>query len=135
MANAILNFHFDYLNPSLIWIISWIIVDQFIQARICLALVYTCPSKNEHFSLKHDEKATYIILHQEVNVFMSCRFRCNFCFFAIVIDWSLLNRGERIIRYSNIIWIIFVYQNIRIRSIFSNRIIFVFVFRWFFQTD
>ena len=39
-------------------------------------------------------------------------------------------RGERIIRYSNIIRIIFKYQNIRIRirSIFSNRIIFVFVF-------
>ena len=39
-------------------------------------------------------------------------------------------RGERIIQYSNIIRIIFEYQNIRIRirSIFSNRIIFVFVF-------
>ena len=46
-------------------------------------------------------------------------------------------RGEQIIWYSNIIWIIFEYQNIRIRirSIFSNRIIFVFVFGWFFQTE
>ena len=44
---------------------------------------------------------------------------------------AMYNRGERIIRYSNIIQIIFEYQNIRIhiRSIFSNRIIFVFVFR------
>ena len=43
---------------------------------------------------------------------------------------SIRIRGERIIRYSNIIRIIFEYQNIRIRirSIFSNRIIFVFVF-------
>ena len=51
--------------------------------------------------------------------------------------YSKPNRGERIIRYSNIIRIIFEYQNIRIciRSIFSNRIIFVFVFGWFFQTE
>ena len=41
-----------------------------------------------------------------------------------------MSRGERIIRYSNIIRIIFEYQNIRIRirSIFSNQIIFLFVF-------
>ena len=56
------------------------------------------------------------------------------------------HRGERIIRYSNDIRIskysysysvdIFKPNNIRIRIrvIFSNRIIFVFVFRWFFQT-
>ena len=51
--------------------------------------------------------------------------------------WSQPIRGERIIRYSNIIRIIFEYQiiRIRIRSLFSNRIIFVFVFGWIFQTE
>ena len=46
-------------------------------------------------------------------------------------------RGERIIRYSNIIRIIFEYQNIRIRirSIFSNRIIFVLVFVQLFSSN
>ena len=61
------------------------------------------------------------------------------------------DRGKRIIRYSNIIriveaeyWYSYLYSGdffkpntirIRIRSIFSNRIIFVFVFGRFLQTE
>ena len=100
---------------------------------------------------------TYFEPHKLCLVFIFCTFY-RFSCFPIALDASIgecdqnsfynfhwpkyvlspfIIRGEQIIRYSNIIRIIFEYQNIciRIRLIFSNRIIFVFVFGWFFQTE
>ena len=50
---------------------------------------------------------------------------------------NILPRSERIIRYSNIIRILEPNTSIRIRIrvTFWNRILFVFVFRWFSQTE